>query len=419
MSKALEAKWSVRDSRFYVSVNRPMKSQLFNFAKLIQTIFLVFAFVLTTIAVASAQLFETRAKQAMLVDVNSNSILFSKNADDQIPPASLAKLMTMEVVFNALKSGQLTLDDEFIVSENAWRTGGAGSGGSTMFAELNSSIRLEDLIKGVIVQSANDGCIIIAEGMAGSEELFAQLMTERARKIGLTNSVFFNSTGLPHPDQKITMRDLITLTRHLQEEYPVYFGYYSLTSFEWNNINQRNRNPLLSMDIGADGMKTGFTEASGYAIVGSINRNGRRLVVAMSGLENQRQRAEEARKMLQWGERAFEPFKIFEAGDVVGQVRLYGGAQLSVGVAPRSELNIMVPLVNRDRLKAQVVYDGPVPTPVEEGAQIAKLRVFIGDQLAQEAPLYATEDVGKGPIHRQALDALTELFLGWIRYGNA
>ena len=363
---------------------------------------------------ASAQLFETRAKQAMLVDINTNSILFSKDADAFVPPASLAKMMTMEVVFSALKSRQLSLEDEFIVSENAWRTGGAVSGGSTMFAELNSSIRLEDLIKGVIVQSANDGCIIIAEGMAGSEELFAQLMTERAKKIGLTNSEFYNSTGLPHPDQKVTMRDLVTLTRYLQTEYPVYFKYYSMTSFTWNNITQRNRNPLFAMDIGADGMKTGFTEASGYAIVGSINRNGRRLVAAMSGLESQRSRAEEARKMLQWGERAFEPFKIFDAGDVVGQVRLYGGAQLSVGVAPREELNIMVPLINRDKLKARIVYNGPVATPVEEGAQIATLKVYIGDQLAQEAPLYVIEDVGKGPIHRQALDALTELFLGWI-----
>lgn len=385
----------------------------------IQVVLAALAIAVLYMTGASAQLFETRAKQAMLVDINTNSILFSKDADAFVPPASLAKMMTMEVVFGALKSGQLTIDDEFMVSENAWRTGGASSGGSTMFAELNSSIRLEDLIKGVIVQSANDGCIIIAEGMAGSEELFAQLMTERAKKIGLSNSEFYNSTGLPHPDQKVTMRDLVTLTMHLQSEYPVYFKYYAMTTFTWNNITQRNRNPLFAMDIGADGMKTGFTEASGYAIVGSINRNGRRLVVAMSGLESQRSRAEEARKMLQWGERAFEPFKIFDAGDTVGQVRLYGGAQLSVGVAPRTELNIMVPLINRDKLKARIVYNGPVQTPVDEGAKIATLKVFIGDQLAQETPLYATEYVGKGPIHRQALDALTELFLGWIRYERA
>lgn len=393
-----------------------MQLILVTITRSIHTILMGLLIAVSTVSGASAQLFETRAKQAILVDVNTNSILFSKDADAFVPPASLAKMMTMEVVFNALKAGQLTLDDEFIVSENAWRTGGASSGGSTMFAELNSSIRLEDLIKGVIVQSANDGCIIIAEGMAGSEELFAQLMTERAKKIGLTNSEFYNSTGLPHPDQKVTMRDLVTLTKHLQSEYPVYFRYYSMTSFTWNNITQRNRNPLFAMDIGADGMKTGFTEASGYAIVGSINRNGRRLVVAMSGLESERSRAEEARKMLQWGERAFEPYKIFDAGDVVGQVRLYAGAQLSVGVAPNSELTIMVPLINRDKLKARIVYNGPVSTPLEKGAQIATLKVFIGDQLAQEAPLYATEHVGKGPIHRQALDAITELFLGWIRY---
>ncbi len=379
----------------------------------------VLAISLSMMGLAKAQLFETRAKQAMLVDLNTGSILYSKDADTPIPPASLAKMMTMEVVFHALKTGQLSLEDQFIVSENAWRKGGAASGGSTMFAELNSSIRLEDLIKGVIVQSANDGCIIIAEGMTGSEELFAQLMTDRAKTIGLENSIFYNSTGLPHPDQQMTIRDLVTLTQHLQSEYPQYFPYYAMTSFTWNNITQRNRNPLFAMDIGADGMKTGFTEESGYAIVGSINNNGRRLVVAMSGLESQRSRAEEARKMLQWGERAFEPFKIFNVGETVGNVRLYGGAQLTVGVAPREELNILVPLVNRDKLKARIVYDGPVKTPVKEGAQIAHLRVFIGDQLAQEAPLYAIEDVGKGPIYRQAIDALTELFLGWIRYERA
>lgn len=364
------------------------------------------------VSAVQAQLFETKAKQAVLMDVKTGSVLFSKDGDTPIPPASLAKLMTMEVVFHALKTGRLTLDDEFLVSENAWRSGGAGSGGSTMFAELKSSIRLEDLIKGVVVQSANDGSIIIAEGMAGSEELFAQLMTERARLIGLSGSVFYNSTGLPHPDQKVTMRDLVKLTVHLRTQYPEYFKYYALRDFTWNKITQRNRNPLLGMDIGADGMKTGFTEASGYAIVGSIDLNGRQLVVAMSGLESARQRAEEARKILQWGLRAFEPYSLFKAGDVIGSARLYGGAQLAVPVVSKDDLTILVPLTNRDKLKARIAYQGPIATPVEQGTEVATLQVYVGDQLTQETPLYAGMTVGKGPIHRQALDAVTEFVIG-------
>ncbi|WP_223477782.1 D-alanyl-D-alanine carboxypeptidase family protein [Oricola indica] len=363
---------------------------------------------------AAAQLFETRAGQAVLLDVNSGTVLFSKNADEPVPPASLAKLMTMEVVFNALKAGRLSMDDEFLVSENAWRTGGAVSGGSTMFAELNSSIRLEDLIQGVIVQSANDGCIIIAEGMAGSEAIFAQLMNERARKIGLENSTFMNSTGLPDPQQKVTMRDLVKLAVHIQSEYPEYYKYYAQRDFTWNKILQRNRNPLLAMDIGADGMKTGYTEESGYAIVGSIDRDGRRLIVAMSGLPDQRSRGEEARKLLEWGLRAFQPYEIFKKDEEIGNVRLYGGAQLTVPVTVLKDLIILLPITERDRMKARVVYTGPVMAPVEAGQEIATLKVWIGDNLSQEKPLYAAQSVPLGPIHRRALDALTELVLGWI-----
>lgn len=363
---------------------------------------------------AQAQLFETRAGQAMLLDINSGSVLFSKNADTKIPPASLAKLMTMEVVFNALSVGRLTLTDEFVVSENAWRTGGAQSGGSTMFAELGSSIALEDLIKGVIVQSANDGCIIIAEGMAGSEENFARMMTDRAREIGLTDSVFKNATGLPAEGQVVTVRDLVKLATHIVQTYPQYYPYYALPSFEWNRILQRNRNPLLSMDIGADGMKTGFTEESGYAIVGTAINDGRRLLLAMSGLATINERAEEARKMLEWGRRAFEPFELFKKDDVVGAVRLYGGAAVSVPVTPKDDLTILLPLANSGLLKARIIYNAPVRAPVEAGDEIAKLRLLLDDEIAFEAPLVAAQSVQRGAIHRQALDALAELATGWI-----
>ncbi|MCV0396996.1 MAG: D-alanyl-D-alanine carboxypeptidase [Rhizobiaceae bacterium] len=366
-------------------------------------------------ATAHAQLFQTRAKQAYMIDAGTGTILYSKNPDEPIPPASLAKLMTMEVVFNAIRSGRLSLDDQFYVSEYAWRTGGAVSGGSTMFAEVKSSIRLEDLIQGVIVQSANDGCIIIAEGMAGSEENFAQLMTERAREIGLETSVFKNSTGLPADGQHVTMRELVKLAMHIWREYPDFYRYYSQPEFTWNKILQRNRNPLLRMDMGADGLKTGYTEESGYAIVGSVERGGRRIFMAMSGMASDAERAEEARKMLDWGIRAFQPTEIFADGEVVGEAQLYGGMKSGVELKARGPVSILVPLTNRDRLIARIVYQGPVRAPVEEGAPVGFLKVWIGDTLSQETPLYAAESVEVGALHQRALDAVEELLVGWLR----
>ncbi|MEQ8307734.1 MAG: D-alanyl-D-alanine carboxypeptidase family protein [Hoeflea sp.] len=363
-------------------------------------------------AFSRAQLFETRAAQAYMIDADTGTILFSKNEDELVPPASLAKLMTMEVVFHAIRTGRLTLEDTFQVSENAWRTGGAASRTSTMFAELNSSIRLEDLIQGVIVQSANDGCIIIAEGMAGSEENFARLMTERAREIGLTRSVFGNASGLPHPDSKVSMKDLVTLARHIHATYPEFYRYYSQPEFTWNGIRQRNRNPLLRLDIGVDGMKTGFTEESGYGIVASINRDGRRLFMAMSGLSSERERAEEARKMLEWGVRAFERRTLFAEDEIIGELSVYGGESGAV-VKAEGPIDIFVPITNPDRMTARISYRWPLRAPVEAGSEVAVLKVYIGDLLSQETPLYVESAVSKGPLHTQALDALIELAQFW------
>lgn len=365
-------------------------------------------------ASAMAQLFQTKAKQAYLIEAETGTVLFAKNEHDLIPPASLAKLMTMELVFEALQSGRLQLDDEFQVSENAWRTGGAVSGTSTMFAELNSSIPLADLMQGVIVQSGNDACIIIAEGMAGSEETFSQMMTERARKLGLEKSVFANSTGLPHPDSGVTMHELAFLARHIQQTYPEYYKLYSQPDFTWNKINQRNRNPLLRLDIGVDGLKTGFTEESGYAIVSSIERKGRRLFLAMSGMTSLRERAEEARKMLEWGLRSFERRQLFTKGEIVGEASVYGGQQSGVPLTARDAIDIFVPITNAERLKARIVFDWPLNAPVEEGDQVATLKVWVGDTLSQETPLYAADTVVRGPLHRRALGALQELMLFWL-----
>ena len=361
-----------------------------------------------------AQLYNTPAKQALLLDADTGTVLFAKEPDARIPPASLAKLMTMEVVFDQLKTGKLSLQDKFFVSENAWRKGGASSGGSTMFAKLNSEIPLEDLIRGVIVQSANDGCIIIAEGLAGSESAFAGLMNERARKLGLTGSYFTNSTGLPDESQYVSIRDLAKLAQHMIREYPQFYKYYSEPEFEWNKILQRNRNPLLKMNIGADGMKTGFTEASGYGIVGTAIRNNQRLIAVLSGMESKRQRAEESRKILDWGFRAFEKFSLFEDGEIIGRANVYGGETPGVGVVGNGPVEIYLPIGNRDKLKARIVYTGPLIPPVSQGEKIATLKVWIGDELSQETDLYAAETVEKGGIQRQAIDAVKELLFGWL-----
>ncbi|MCO5146322.1 MAG: D-alanyl-D-alanine carboxypeptidase [Aquamicrobium sp.] len=364
---------------------------------------------------AQAQLFETKAKQAFMIDAETGTVLYSKDPDAPFPPASLAKLMTMEVVFNAIRTGKLSLDTEFPVSEYAWRTGGAPSRTSTMFAALNSLIRVEDLIQGVIVQSANDGCIILAEGMAGSEANFAELMNERARELGLTKSVFRNSTGLPAEGQSVTARELVALATHLWREYPEFYKHYSQPDFTWNKIFQRNRNPLLALNIGADGLATGFTEASGFAIVGSAARDGRRVFIAMSGMESDAQRAEEARRLIEWGMRGFDRLEIYAAGEVVGEAKAYGGEKSGVALRAAGPVAIFVPVANRDRLVARIVYQGPVVAPVEEGTPIGALKVWIGDTMSQETPLYAAESVGTGKIHQRALDAVEELLIGWLR----
>lgn len=284
-----------------------------------------------------------------------------------------------------------------------------------MFAALNSSIRLGDLIQGVVVQSANDGCIVIAEGMAGSEENFAAMMTERARALGLKTSVLKNSTGLPAEGQVMTARELTQLAVHIWREYPEFYKYYSQREFTWNNITQRNRNPLLPLDIGADGMKTGFTEESGYAIVGAVSRNGRRVFATLSGMKSERERAEEARKLLDWGIAGFERNEIFARDEVVGQAQVYGGEKSSVALKAEGPVAFLAPNGNRERMIARIVYEGPVVAPVEAGTKVGSLKVWIGSSLSQETPLYAAETVGVGPLHRRALDAIGELLVGWLR----
>jgi len=364
---------------------------------------------------AGAQPFETKAKQALLVDAANGAVLFAKDIDRPFAPAALAKMMTMEVVFHAIEEGRLSLGQTFKVSENAWRRGGAPSGGSTMFAKLNSEISLDDLIRGAIVQSANDACIVIAEGMAGSEEAFAQMMTERARAIGLTQSVFKNPHGLPAEGQVVTARDLVKLAEHLWRTYPEFYSYYAMPDFTWNGIFQRNRNPLLRMDIGADGLSTGATEESGFAIVGSIERQGRRLFLVLGGLASDKERADEARRILDWGMQAFEKRQIFAANEIVGEAQVYGGAKGVVPLKAGGPIAVLLPKEATEPVSARVVYQGPLEAPVAEGQQVGALKVWMGETLSQEAPLYAAAPVEQGTLSQRALGAIRELAIGWMR----
>lgn len=364
-------------------------------------------------ALAQAE-FDTKAKFAVLMDYESGTVIFQKDADALLEPASMTKLMTLAVVFNEIRAGRVSLDDEFFVSENAWRTGGAASGGSTMFAELNSQIRVEDLVRSVIIQSGNDAAIVLAEGIAGSEATFALMMNELANDLGLEGSNFTNSTGLPDPNEYSTARDLAELGRYLIREFPEYYHYFSEPEMEWNGINQANRNSLVEMGIGVDGLKTGHTEAAGYGSVTSTDQGDRRLIAVVHGLTSMRERTEEARKLLTWGARAFERFTPFADDQIVAYADVYGGAKPNVGLVGQGEIALYLPRGSRQCLSATVNYQAPLLPPVRQGDRIAELRVFCNDQLVQAAPLYAAEDIGQGDLIRRATDALKQLALGWL-----
>ncbi len=373
----------------------------------------LFACVTALASPLAAQQFETRAKEAFLIDYDTGTVLFEKNADTRFPPASMAKLMTMAVVFKAIEEGRLSRDQEFQVSENAWRTGGAVAGGSTMFAELGSSIRVEDLIRGAIIQSGNDSCIILAEGMAGTEDAFTDLMNQEAERLGMTNSHFANSTGLPNPDHYVSARDLATLATHLIRDYPDFYTIFGEEAFKWNKIFQRNRNPLLKLNIGADGLKTGFTDLSGYGITASAVRDGQRLVAVVAGLESAKEREEEARKLLDWGYRAFEPVKLFGDREVIAQARVFGGASRTVGVVSHGPVNLLLPVGLTDLIKAEVIYKGPIPAPVAADQEVGVVSFTTAEGLSKQQPVYTAEAVGIGSMPQRALDGLEELLLGW------
>ena len=360
----------------------------------------------------SAQAIETKASYVLLLDAETGVALFEKNADARMSPASMSKLMTVLMAFEALESGAITADEEFFVSDDVWRRGGAGSGGSTMFLKARSRVSVLDLLRGVIIQSGNDACIALAEGLAGSEPAFAELMTERAQELGMSRSRFINSTGLPDPDHKTTPRDLAILARHLINNHADYYRLFSERDFTWNNIRQTNRNPLLYANIGADGLKTGHTEESGYGLVASAEQNGRRLILVINGLNSKRERAREARKLMTFGFRNFQRDLLVEAGQKVTELPVWHGDEGTVKVTTKQRFDIVTPRSGRRKMVATVTYENPVLAPIKTGDRLGKLRVTLPGLVPQEVDLVAAEDIDKGNVIGRAIASLIYLMVG-------
>ncbi len=352
--------------------------------------------------------FQTAATEAILIDSGTGAILFEKNADKLFAPASMSKIMTLEILFKKLKAGEISMDTEFPVSLYAWKTGGAPSRTTSMFVPLNQTAKVSDLIQGIAVQNANDGAIAVAEGLAGTDEAFGQMMTEEARALGLEKSTFGNSSGLPNPANLVTARELAKLSLYVIKEYPEYYKYFGQKEFKYRTYNFKNINPLLNAAIPVDGLKLGFTEGVGYGIAASAEKDGRRLVAVMNGFASEKDRREEALKLLSWGFVSFKSYKVFDKDEVVGAARVWGGEKWSVPLKTSTEVRILLPVAAKDlRIKAQIVYQGPLKPPVKEGDKVGEVRITSESTgTSNAAPLYTAANLEAGGIVRKGIDSV-------------
>ncbi|MFZ1108661.1 MAG: D-alanyl-D-alanine carboxypeptidase family protein [Rhodomicrobium sp.] len=359
-------------------------------------------------ATAQTAGFQTSAGQALLVDVDSGAVLFEKNADKLFAPASMSKIMTLELLFKKLKAGEISLDTEFPVSLHAWKTGGAPSRTTAMFIPLNQSAKVGELIQGIAVQNANDACIAVAEGMSGSEDGFAQAMTDEARALGLEKSTFGNATGLPHPGNQMTARELAKLSIHVIKEYPEYYRYFGEKEFKYRIYTFKNLNPLFNAAIPADGLKAGFTEGVGYGIAASAAKDGRRLVAVLNGFESERERRDETLKILSWGFASFKAYKVFDKDQTIGEARVWGGQKWTVPLKAKTDVTIFLPVNAKDhRIKAQIVYKGPLKPPVKEGDRVGEIRITSETTGTSSAtPLYAAADLEAGGMVSKGIDSV-------------
>ncbi len=341
-------------------------------------------------SMTSAHAIETKAREAFIMDFDTGAVLLDKEGDTLTEPASMTKMMTVHMLFKYIKDGRVSMDDTFHVSEKAWR-----KGGSKMFVEVNSNVSVSDLLHGIIVQSGNDAAIVVAEGLSGSEEAFAEAMTAEARAIGMTKSVFKNATGWPAEGHLVTVRDLAILARDTIRNFPDLYKLYSVKEFTYNGIRQPNRNPLLGTSAGVDGLKTGHTESAGYGLTASAERDGRRLILVVNGLDSIRERRTESQKLLDWGFREFDNYDLFAEGEVVSSANVWLGSETKVDLVADKEILLTLPRTASRDMKVSVVYEGPIPAPISQGDQIATLKVEVPDQETIEFPLYAAHDVGR------------------------
>ncbi|MBE6450885.1 MAG: D-alanyl-D-alanine carboxypeptidase [Alphaproteobacteria bacterium] len=356
--------------------------------------------------------FETTAKNAILVDYETGAYIYTKDHDKKMAPASMSKLMTLYVVFDKIKNGYLSLDDTFEVSENAWRKGGAASGSSTMFLKIGEKVKVEDLIKGIIIQSGNDACITVAENIAGSEEDFAVLMNETAEKIGLKNSSFANSTGWPHPEHKMSAEDLAKLSKLLIEDFGEFYHLFSQKEFTHNGIKQGNRNPLLYSMESADGLKTGHTDEAGFCLAASATKNGRRLIGVMSGMNSNKERSEEAEKLINYGFREFDNYKIFENGDKYGTAKVWYGMTDNVDLVAPYDVVQTIKRNQKNKYELKVSYKEPIKAPIKKGDKIGKITLISPDGDKQHFPLVANADVKQMGVFKKFMANLKYLLLG-------
>ena len=356
--------------------------------------------------------FETAAKNAILVDYDTGAYIYTKGHDKKIAPASMSKLMTLYIVFDKIKNGSLSLDDTFTVSENAWRKGGAASGSSTMFLKIGEDVKVEDLLKGIIIQSGNDACITVAENISGSEEDFAVLMTETAEKIGLTNSMFANSTGWPHPDHKMSVEDLAKLAKLIIEEFEDYYHLFSQKEFTYNGIKQGNRNPLLySMDA-ADGLKTGHTDEAGFCLTASAKKNGRRLISVMGGMKSNKERSEEAEKLMNYGFREFDNYKILNKGDVLSTAKVWYGKTNMLDLTVSDNVVETIKKNLRNKYELRVSYKEPIKAPVNKGDKVGRVTLVSPEGFEKDFPLVAANDVEQMSVFNKFMANLKYLVLG-------
>ncbi|MCH8184414.1 MAG: D-alanyl-D-alanine carboxypeptidase [Proteobacteria bacterium] len=361
------------------------------------------------IGVANGQVlgYETSAKQAILVDAETGAVLMEKASDELMHPASMSKLMTVYMVFERLRDGSLKLDDTMRVSEKAWRMGG-----SKMFVRVDTLVTVEDLLRGVIIQSGNDASIVLAEGLASSEEAFAEAMTRRARELGMNDSVFKNATGWPDPEHLVTSRDMATLAQHVIRDYPEYYPYFAERTFTYNKIKQGNRNPLLYRGAGADGLKTGHTEQSGYGLVASAERNGRRLILVVNGLDSVNARSREAERLLDFGFREFKNYELFGDGETVDEAPVWLGEADTVPLVLEAPLTITMQRKARRNMKVVVQMDRPIPAPVKKGDRVATLVITAKDSTTIEKPLFAAQDVDRRGLIGRVTAAISHLVFG-------